>query len=73
MEKINILLSFTLGEPSKNGLDKCYVKCEKIDGDYVDGSFDLLPNYPLENYIRFMLTKFHQAYETQNQNSPQKD
>lgn len=75
MEKINIVITFTIGDPGNNGLDKCYVKCEKFDSvsDFVDGCFDLLPNYPLENYVRFMLTKYHQAYGTQNQNPPQKE
>lgn len=75
MEKINVVIKFTLGEPGLNGLDKCYVKCEKFDSvnDLVDGTFDLLPNYPLENYVRFMLTKYHQAYGTQNQNPPQEE
>lgn len=75
MGKINVTIMFTLGDPGLNDLDRVYVKCEKYDSvsDYVDGHFDLLPNYPLENYVRLMLTKYQKAYGTQNQNPPQKE
>lgn len=76
MEKLTVSIIFLIGSPEENGLDKVKVTVKDFVNQEktVEDIFDLLPSYPLENYVRFELTKFNQRYGTKEitQIPPQK-
>lgn len=70
MENLKVFLSFEVKEKiSKVTID---VTNLKKPSQTVKLVFDLLPNYPLENYVRIALTQFNIDYGSQNK-TPQEN
>lgn len=70
MEKLKVFLSFEVTEKlSKVTIDVTNVK---KPSQTVKLMLDLLPNYPLENYVRMALTQFNIEYGSQNK-TPQEN
>lgn len=67
MENLKVSLTFPISEK----LSKITVSVEEPgSSNKVNQSFDLLPGYPLDNYVKFTLTKYQMQYG-KAQNSPQ--
>lgn len=70
MENLKVFLSFEVTEKlSKVTIDVTNVK---KPSQTVKLMLDLLPNYPLENYVRMALTQFHIDYGSHNKTPQEK-